>query len=151
MFLLVVASQLHIHLGKHRAFCFRFANPLQCSQYRIYGSNKQCNQWPKLASSTARSQSTNTLHFEALPKPKHEKIMWKIRFMFVEKLSKRCCITIWVLYKYSELRWSLADSTNRVTEWQANKPDWLEPEKDVLYRLPRTVPVICCFGCKYLR
>ncbi len=49
--------------------------------------------------------------------------MWKIRFMFVEKLSKRCCITIWVLYKYSELRWSLADSINHVTEWQANKPD----------------------------
>jgi hypothetical protein len=41
---------------------------------------------------------------------------WKIRFMFVEKLSKRCCITLRVLYKYSQLRWSLAQAVDRVTE-----------------------------------
>jgi hypothetical protein len=42
--------------------------------------------------------------------------MWKNRFMFVEKLSKRCCIKFRVLYKYLQLRWSLAQTVDRVTE-----------------------------------
>jgi DUF1009 family protein len=32
----------------------------------------------------------------------NEPNVWKNGFMFVEKLSKRCCITTWVLYKYSD-------------------------------------------------
>jgi hypothetical protein len=35
-------------------------------------------------------------------KLQNELKVWKNGFMFVEKLSKRCCITTWVLYKYSD-------------------------------------------------
>jgi hypothetical protein len=42
--------------------------------------------------------------------------MWKNGFMFVEKLSKRCCIKFQVLYKYLQLRLSLAQKVDHVTE-----------------------------------
>jgi|LakMenE18May11ns_1017448.scaffolds.fasta_scaffold9882173_2 hypothetical protein len=42
--------------------------------------------------------------------------MWKNGFMFVEKLSKRCCIKFQVLYKYLQLRLSLAQTVDHVTE-----------------------------------
>jgi len=46
---------------------------------------------------TSAHQSVNEWFVESPKRPLEWSTRWKIRFMFVEKLSKRCCITLRVL------------------------------------------------------